>query len=123
MVLQPNPSVLSTATGVLRSRLTFRNTDTGHVFDTRQATLRPAAGQLYFKDDSTVVFTGFKGGPFNPESAQISLSASGGDVRWSAQDIPSWIGLGDDRTGTLKKDGSVTLTVAPLAANLAPRPY
>jgi len=125
MVLRPNASALSTTAGVLRSQLTFRNTDTGQVFATREATLRPAAApaQLNFKDSDAIVFTGFKGGPFNPESAPISLSASGGDVRWSARDIPSWIGLSGGQTGMLKEGSSVTLTVAPLAANVAPGRY
>jgi hypothetical protein len=125
MVLRPNPTVQSTAAAVFRTQLTFRNTDTGQVFDTREATLRlaaPPAGQLHIAGDA-VVFTGFKGGPFNPESAQIDLSASGSDVRWSAQDIPSWIELTGGPTGKLNKDSSVTLTVTPRAANLAPGPY
>jgi hypothetical protein len=124
-VLRPNAPALSTAAGVLRSQLTFRNTDTGQVFDNREATLRLASppGQLRFKNGEAIVFTGFNGGPFNPESAQISLSASGGDVRWSAQDIPSWIALSGGSTGKLNEDSSVTLTVAPQAENLAPGPY
>jgi hypothetical protein len=125
VVLRPNPTVQSTAAAVLRTQLTFRNTDTGQVFDTREATLRLAAtpaDQLHIAGD-VVAFIGFKGGPFNPESAQIDLSASGGDVRWSAQNIPSWIELTGGPTGKLNKDSSVTLTVTPRAANLPPGPY
>ena len=125
-VLRANAPTVSIPDGVLRSQLTFRNTDTGQVFDRREATLRLAAGpvaQLSLGGPSAIVFIGFKGGPFNPESAQISLSASGGDVRWSAQDIPSWIALSGGSTGRLNKDSSVMLTVAPQATNLAPGPY
>ena len=96
------------------------------MFDRREATLRLAAapvGQLHIADADALVFTGFKGGSFNPELAQIGLSASGRDVRWSAQNIPSWIELTGGPTGKLNKDSSVTLTVTPHAANLAPGPY
>jgi hypothetical protein len=126
MVLRPNTPALSNAAGVLRSQLTFRNTDTGKVFDRRTATLRqagPPPGELHVMDANAIFFTGFKGGPFNPEFAQVSLSASGRDVRWSAQDIPSWIDLSGGPTGILKKDTSVTLTVAPRVASLAPGAY
>jgi hypothetical protein len=126
VVLRPNGTTQSTAATVLRTQLTFRNTDTGQVFGTREATLRLAAGpagQLHIEDADALVFTGFKGGPFNPESARIRLSASGRDVRWSAQNIPSWIDLTGDLTGKLNKDSSVALTVTPRAANLAPGPY
>jgi TPR repeat protein len=124
VVLRPNGTAESTAAIVLRTQLIFRNTDTGRVFDTREATLRlVGAGQLHIADADALVFTGFKGGPFNPESAQISLSASGRDVRWSAQNIPSWIELTGGPTGKLNKGSSVTLTVTPRAANLAPGPY
>jgi TPR repeat protein len=125
VVLRPNTTTQSTAATVLRTQLTFRNTDTGQVFATREATLRLAtapADQLHIAADP-LVFTGFKGGPFNPESAQIGLSASGRDVRWSVQNIPSWIELTGGPAGKLNKDGSVTLTVTPRAANLAPGPY
>jgi TPR repeat protein len=126
VVLRPNPTTQSMAATVLRTRLTFRNTDTGLVFATREATLRLAAApadQLHIAAADALVFTGFKGGPFNPESAQIGLSASGRDVRWSVQNIPSWIELTGGSTGKLNKDSSVTLTVTPRAANLAPGPY
>jgi len=126
VVLRPNTTTQSTAATVLRTQLTFRNTDSGQVFSTREATLRLAAaptGQLHIADADALVFTGFKGGPFNPESAQIALSASGRDVRWSAQNIPSWIELAGGPSGKLNKDSSVTLTVTPRAANLAPGPY
>jgi hypothetical protein len=126
VVLQPNTTTPSTAATVLRTQLTFRNTDTGQVFGTREATLRLAAapaGQLHIADADALVFTGFKGGPFNPESAQIGLSASGRDVRWSVQNIPSWIELTGGPSGKLNKDSSVTLTVTPRSANLAPGPY
>jgi hypothetical protein len=126
MVLQPNASALSTATGRLRSQLTFRNTDTGQVFGSREATVQLVAlpvGQLHFEHDDAVVFAGFKGGSFKPGSAQIKLSATGADVRWSAQDIPSWIRLSGGPTGVLKKDSSVTLIAVPQAENLAPGTY
>jgi len=126
VVLRPNGTAQSTAATVLRTQLTFRNADTGQVFGTREATLRLAAapaGQLHIADADALLFTGFKGGPFNPESAQIGLSASGRDVRWSAQNIPSWIELTGGPTGKLNKDSSVALTIAPRAANLAPGPY
>ena len=80
-------------------------------------------GRLTLQGPDPIVFTGFKGGPFNPESAQISLSAAGGDVRWSAQDIPRWIGLSGGPTGKLNKDSFRHLTVTPQAANLAPGSY
>jgi hypothetical protein len=126
VLLRPNPTTQSTAATVLRTQLTFRNTDTGQVFATREATLRLAAApadQLHIADADALVFTGFKGGPFNPESAQIGLSASGRDVRWSVQNIPSWIELTGGPTGKLNKDSSVNLTVTPRAANLAPGPH
>jgi hypothetical protein len=126
VVLRPNATMQSTAATVLRTQLTFRNTDTGQVFGTREATLRLAAapgGQLHIADPDALVFTGFKGGPFNPESAQIGLSASGRDVRWSAQNVPSWIELIGGPTGKLNKDSSVTLMVTPRATNLPPGPY
>jgi hypothetical protein len=126
LVLRPNPPALSTSDGVLHSQLTFRNTDTGQVFDTREATLQLAAGplaRLSLGGHDAIIFTGFKGGPFNPQSAQISLSASGGDIRWSAHDVPSWISLTGDTAGKIKKDNSITLTVVPQAANLLPGPY
>ncbi len=126
MVLRPNAPALSTSTGRLRSQLTFRNTDTGQVFDSREATVQLVAvpvGQLHFEHDDAIVFAAFKGAPFNPKSAQINLSASGADVRWSAHDIPSWIQLSGGPTGLLKKDSTVTLTAVPQAANLAPGAY
>ena len=126
IVLRPNAAALSTATGRLNAHLTFRNTDTGQVFDSREATVQLVAvpvGELHFEHDDAIVFGGFKGGPFSPESAQINLSASRADVRWSAQDIPSWIRLSGGSRGVLKKDSSVTLTAAPQAANLAPGTY
>jgi hypothetical protein len=125
MVLRPNAPSPSSAAGVLRSQLTFRNTDTGEVFDRREVTLRMAGpvGNLSLGGSDVIVFAGFRGGSFNPELAQIALSASGSDVRWSAQDIPSWIKLSGGPTGKLNKGSSVTLTLAPLAANLAPGTY
>jgi hypothetical protein len=123
IVLRPNAPALSSATAVLRSQLAFRNTDTGQVFDSREATLRLPVGKLSLGGTDPITFTGFKGGSFNPESAQINLSAKGSDVRWSAQDIPSWIGLSGGPTGKLNKDTSVTLTLTPQPANLAPGPY
>ena len=122
-VLRPNPSTQSTAATVFRTQLTFRNTVTGQVFATREATLRLAAAppdELHIADADALVFTGFKGGPFNPESAEIGLSASGRDVRWSVQNIPSWIELTGGPTGKLNKDSSVSLTVTPRAASSAP---
>jgi hypothetical protein len=70
-----------------------------------------------------LVFAGFRGGSFNPELTQIALSASGSDVRWSAQDIPSWIALTGGPTEKLNVGSSVTLTLTPRAANLAPGTY
>jgi hypothetical protein len=123
IVLRPNAPALSSAVGVLRSQVAFRNTDTGQVFDSREATLRLPVGKLSLEGTDPINFTGFKGGSFNPESAQINLSAKGSDVRWSAQDIPSWIGLSGGPTGKLSKDTSVALTLTPQPANLAPGPY
>lgn len=125
MALRPNAPAPAGAAGVLRSQLTFRNTDTGEEFDRREVTLRTAGpvGNLSLEGSDVIVFAGFRGGLFNPELAQIALSASGSDVRWSAQDIPSWIRLSGGLTGKLNKGSSVTLTLAPQAANLAPGTY
>ena len=125
IVLRPNAPAPSSATGVLRSQLTFRNKDTGEVFDRREVTLRTAepVGNLSLGGSDPIIFTGFRGGSFNPELTQIALSASGSDVRWSAQDIPSWIGLTGGPAGKLNKGSSVTLTLTPQAANLAPGTY
>jgi TPR repeat protein len=126
IVLRPKAPAPPATAGILRSRLTFRNTATGQAFDSREATLRPAespVAKLSFGGSDPIVFTGYKGGSFNPESAQIRLSASGTDARWSTRDIPSWISLSGDQEGKLDKDSSVTLTVTPQTANLAPGPY
>ena len=125
MVLRPNAPAPSSPAGVLRSQLTFRNTDTGEVFERREVTLKTAGpvGNLSLGGPNVIAFAGFRGGSFNPESAQIALSATGSDVRWSAQDIPSWIGLTGGPAGKLNKGSSVTLTLAPKAANLAPGTY
>ena len=126
VVLRPHAPAPSSATGVLSSQLIFRNTDTGQMFDSREATLRlPAApvGKLSLGGTDPIVFTGFKGGSFNPEFSQINLSAKGRDVRWSAQDVPAWIGMSGGPTGKLSKDTSVALTLTPQPANLAPGPY
>jgi hypothetical protein len=121
MVLRPNASAQSASAGALRSQLIFRNVDSGEVFDRREATLR--RGNLSLAGSDAVVFSGFRGGSFNPQVARIVLSASGSDVRWSAQDIPSWIGLSGSPTGRLNKDSSATLTLTPQAAALAPGAY
>jgi hypothetical protein len=126
VVLRPKAPAPPGAAGILRSHLTFRNTDTGQAFDSREATLRPAEGpvaKLSFGGSDPIVFTGYKGGSFSPESAQIRLSASGTEVRWSTGDVPAWISLSGDREGKLDKDSSVTLTVTPQTANLTPGPY
>jgi hypothetical protein len=126
VVLRPKAPAPPGAAGILRSHLTFRNTDTGQTFDSREATLRPAEGpvaKLSFGGSDPIVFTGYKGGSFSPESAQIRLSASGTEVRWSTGDVPAWISLSGDREGKLDKDSSVTLTVTPQTANLTPGPY
>jgi TPR repeat protein len=123
IVLRPDAAKLSSSVGVLRSQLAFRNTETGQVFASREATLRPVVGHLALQSPDPIVFTAFKGGPFNPEAAQISLSAAGADIRWSVQDLPSWLALSGGPTGKLNKDASVTMTVAPQAANLAPGSY
>jgi hypothetical protein len=125
MTLRPKAPAPSRATSVLRTQLTFRNKDTGEVFDRREVTLRMAepVGNLSLGGSDLVVFAGFKGGSFNPEIAEIAVSAPRGDVRWSAQDIPAWIGLRGGSSGKLKKGSSVTLTLTPQAANLAPGTY
>jgi len=125
VTLRPNAPAPSSAAGVLRSQLTFRNTDTGEVFERREVTLRTAGpvGNLSLGGPDVIAFAGFRGGSFNPELAQIALSATGSDVRWSAQDIPSWIGLTGGPAGKLNKGSSVTLTLTPKAANLAPGSY
>lgn len=123
IVLRPNAAKLSSSVGVLRSQLAFRNTETGQVFASREATLRPPVGRLTLQSSDPIVFTAFKGGPSNPEAAQISLSAAGADIGWSVQDLPSWLALSGGPTGKLNKDASVTMTVTPQAANLAPGSY
>ena len=125
ITLRPKAPVPSSATGALRSQLTLRNKDTGEVFDRREVTLRMAepVGNLSLGGSDPIIFAGFRGGSFNPELTQIALSASGSDVRWSAQDIPSWIGLTGGPAGKLNKGSSVTLTLTPRAANLAPGTY
>jgi TPR repeat protein len=124
IVLRPNAAAkLSSSVGVLRSQLAFRNTQTGQVFASREATLRPLVGHLTIQSSDPIVFTAFKGGPFNPEAAQIILSAGGADIRWSVQDIPSWLALRSGPTGNLNKDASVTMTVAPQPGDLAPGSY
>jgi hypothetical protein len=126
IVLRPKAPAPSDEAGLLRLHLTFRDTNTGEVFDSREATLRLAEAplaKLSVGGSEPIVFTGFKGGSFNPASAQIRLSASGTDVRWSTRDIPSWISLSGEPEGKLNKDASVTLTVTPQTTNLAPGPY
>ncbi|HZV06628.1 MAG TPA: hypothetical protein VE999_16220 [Gemmataceae bacterium] len=125
MALRPKAPASTSATRTVHSQLTFRNKDTGAVFDRRDVRLRLAepVGNLSLGGSDPVVFVGFRGGSFNPELTQIALSATGNDVRWSAQDIPSWIALTGGPTGKLNKGSSVTLTLTPRAANLAPGTY
>jgi len=125
VVVRPNAPAPPSAAVVLRSQLTFRNTETGEVFERREVTLKTAGpvGNLSLGGTDVIAFAGFRGGSFNPELAQIALSATGSDVRWSAQDIPSWIALTGGPAGKLNKGSSVTLTLAPKAANLAPGTY
>ena len=123
--LRPNAPEPSSAAGVLRSQLTFRNTETGEVFESREVTLRMAGpvGNLSLGGPDPIVFAGFQRRIIQSRTAQIALSATGSDVRWSAQDIPSWIGLTGGPAGKLNKGSSVTLTLTPQAANLAPGTY
>jgi hypothetical protein len=102
--------------------ITFTNSDTGQVTQTRTATLTVNPPALQVTPATNMIASGMQGGPFSPTSFRYELSATYGSVKYSIT-TPSWL-TASPKSGTVTKSArTITFEVNSSADKLSPTTY
>ena len=115
MTFTVNTNAKSLAANTYSATITFMS-DTGQSIQ-RTATLSVTPPALQVSPATGITASGHQGGPFSPTSFTYSLSATGGSLRYTITNLPSWLTVSAASGTVTTKATSITFRINATAAD------